>query len=94
LFENIFIARALSKDDLPVDPFELASIAFAMEADDSEDCLDRGGSDEDWLREDGGWLSPLWDEETREAAVTLSLGREKDLLRRGLGILERPSMCS
>jgi hypothetical protein len=47
LFENIFIARALSKDDLPVDPFELASIAFAMEADDSEDCLDRGGSDED-----------------------------------------------
>lgn len=45
LFENIFIARALSKDDLEVVPFELDSMAVARELDDSEDSLDRDGKE-------------------------------------------------
>jgi hypothetical protein len=43
LFENIFIARAFSKDDLEFELFELTSIAVAMEPDDSEDSLERCG---------------------------------------------------
>jgi hypothetical protein len=42
LFENIFIARAFSKDDLETVVFELVSIVVAMEPDDSEDSLERG----------------------------------------------------
>jgi hypothetical protein len=45
LFENIFIARALSNDDLDVGPFEWACMVVAIEPDDSEDSLDRGGRD-------------------------------------------------
>jgi hypothetical protein len=54
LFENIFIARALSKDDLEVVPFELDSMAVAREPDDSEDNLDRDGREEAWIRAEGG----------------------------------------
>ena len=53
LFENIFIARALSKDDLEVVPFELDSMAVARELDDSEDSLDRDGK-EVWVSAEGG----------------------------------------
>jgi hypothetical protein len=55
LFENIFIARALSKDDREVRPFGLACIATAAkEPEDSEDSLVRDGKEEVCVRAEGG----------------------------------------
>jgi hypothetical protein len=59
LFENIFIARVLSKDDLEVMLFELPCIVVTREPDDSEDSLVRDGREEVLVSAEGGWLSAL-----------------------------------
>ena len=80
---NIFMALALSKEDLRLCP---GDIVVAVKAtDESDDIRDRAGAAVVSLIEGVGVLS---------RSRGLSLLRENDLLRRGLGRIERASICS